>query len=144
MGTRSLTKFIETYKHEGKQKKQTIAVMYRQYDGYPEGHGTELADFIKTRKLVNGYGADKEVFNGMGCCAAQVVAHFKQGVGGFYLYPSNTTDAGQDYNYTIEGNSDTGELTLSCYACYGKRPKLLFKGNPNDFAAFVEKQKEEA
>jgi len=142
MGTRSLTKFIEKAKVDGKEKKQTIMVMYRQFDGYPEGHGTELADFLKDRKLVNGYGADKNVFNGMGCCAAQVVAHFKKGVGGFYIYPSNTTDAGQDYNYTVEGNFETGELTLSCYEAYGKRPKLLFKGDPKDFAAFVESQKE--
>lgn len=46
MGTRSITKFIE----EGKE----ICGLYRQFDGYPEGHGKELAEFLQNMPIVNG------------------------------------------------------------------------------------------
>ena len=39
MGTRSLTTFIDDHTEE------EIVVMYRQYDGYPEGHGRDLVNF---------------------------------------------------------------------------------------------------
>ena len=80
MGTRSLTHVIETWNDKtGKQKKQCLMTMYRQYDGYPSGMGDELADFLKDGVVVNGIGMDEKrrVFNGAGCLAAQLVAHFK-------------------------------------------------------------------
>jgi hypothetical protein len=45
MGTRSLTTFISTWKDEktGKVKNDKIVTMYRQYDGYPTGHGLQLS-----------------------------------------------------------------------------------------------------
>ena len=30
--------------------------IYRQYDGYPSGHGHELAQFLGSKTLVNGFG----------------------------------------------------------------------------------------
>ena len=101
MGTRSLTTFIETYKdNKGKEKKEKIVTMYRQYDGYPTGHGIELAEFLASGKMVNGFGlgVDHLQFNGMGCLSAQVVSHFKDGVGGFYLYRGGTTNCGEEYS----------------------------------------------
>ena len=60
MGTRSLTTFVETYKdNSGKKVKNEIVTMYRQYDGYMEGHGKDLADFLAGGKLVNGIGMDE-------------------------------------------------------------------------------------
>ena len=76
MGTRSLTTFIETYteRETGKKIKNEVVTMYRQYDGYPTGHGIELAEFLADGKVVNGFGMDKtKQFNGIGCLAAQVV-----------------------------------------------------------------------
>jgi hypothetical protein len=50
-------------------------------DGYPDGHGQELADFLDGFKIVNGISTEDRDFpkvaNGMGCLAAQVIAHFK-------------------------------------------------------------------
>ena len=48
-----------------KVKDTEIVVMYRQYDGYPSGHGIELAEFLAKGRLVNGISAvEKElVFN---------------------------------------------------------------------------------
>lgn len=98
MGTRSLT-----FVYDGQEP---IINMYRQYDGYPTGHGAELAEFLSPFTLVNGLGIneDRKVANGMGCLAAQLVANFKDGAGGFYLYPTSAVDCGQDYEYHIYDN----------------------------------------
>jgi hypothetical protein len=96
MGTRSLTAF--------KQGDEEIVVMYRQFDGYPGGHGEHLADILKGKLIVNGYqGDDQEKwnFNGMPCLAASVVAKMKDGIGAFYLHKSGTRDCGEDYFYTV-------------------------------------------
>ena len=47
MGTRSLTFVYEENK--------PIINMYRQFDGYPEGHGAELAEFLLSGEMVNGF-----------------------------------------------------------------------------------------
>lgn len=101
MGTRCLTVF--------KDGKQEIVVMYRQSDGYPDGHGKELADFLKGKTIVNGMSGEPEdtIFNGMGCLAASVVAKFKDGPGGIYLHPPGTRNCGEEYIYTVSG--ETGE-----------------------------------
>lgn len=98
MGTRSLT-FV--YNERG----EAIVNLYRQYDGYPSGHGAELAEFLAGKRLVNGLSGDTSmVFNGMGCLAASLVAHFKQSAGGFYIYAVTNTDCWQDYEYHVYEN----------------------------------------
>lgn len=108
MGTRALTFVYESYKDEqGKVVHQPIINLYRQYDGYPSGHGVELAEFLQRGRLVNGLsGRDDVVFNGMGCLAAQLVANFKKESGGFYLHPVTAVDCGQDYEYHVYENGD--------------------------------------
>ena len=94
MGTRALT-----FVYDGDKP---IVNLYRQYDGYPTGHGAELAQFLDGFKVVNGIGAEKtRIANGMGCLAAQVVAHFKDSVGGFYIHSVDATECGQDYEYHV-------------------------------------------
>jgi len=94
MGTRSLT-----FVYDGDKP---IINMYRQFDGYPSGHGSELADFLKGFEIVNGYGEVKpKIANGMGCLAAQLIANFKQSVGGFYIHAVTDTDCWQDYEYHV-------------------------------------------
>ena len=86
MGTRSLTKI---YNEENK----TLITMYRQMDGYPSGHGVELTDFLDGFQVVNGLNSTQKgkIANGMGCIAAQIIAHFKDGPGGVYIEPPATT-----------------------------------------------------
>jgi len=79
MGTRSIT----TVKDENGNK---IIEMYQQYDGYPSGVGKDLFLFIKSKKMVNGIGSDKNVFNGINCFTAQLVTEFKDGAGNTYLH----------------------------------------------------------
>lgn len=125
MGTRCLTVL-----HDSDEKE--IAVLYRQFDGYPDGHGQELADFLKGKTIVNGISGDMDkskIFNGMGCVAASVIAHFKNEVGGFYLHPAGTRDCWQDYIYHVRGE-------------IGKEPEIEiegeFAGPASDFNRFYE------
>jgi hypothetical protein len=76
--------------------------MYRQFDGYPSGHGQELANFLLSGELVNGFSDENaKVFNGMGCLAAQMIVNFKKSVGGFYIYPIESNSCWQEYEYHI-------------------------------------------
>ena len=95
MGTRALT-FVYG------EDDDAIINLYRQFDGYPSGHGAELAEFLNSKTLVNGIGNKRsDIANGMGCLAAQLVANFKLEAGGFYLYPTAQNDLGQDYEYHV-------------------------------------------
>ena len=97
MGTRSLT-----FVYDGDKP---IINMYRQFDGYPEGHGIELAEFLMSGEMVNGYSDnDAKQFNGMGCLAAQMIVHFKKSVGGFYIHAVTDTECWQDYEYHVYEN----------------------------------------
>ena len=96
MGTRALTFVYDA-------DSQPFLNLYRQYDGYIEGgHGSELAEFLAGKKLVNGYSRESnDLANGMGCLAASLVAHFKETVGGFYIHSVTETQCGQDYEYHV-------------------------------------------
>ena len=96
MGTRALTFVYDA-------DSQPFLNLYRQYDGYIEGgHGSELAEFLAGKTLVNGYGKESnDLANGMGCLAASLVAHFKETVGGFYIHSVSETQCGQDYEYHV-------------------------------------------
>lgn len=137
MGTRSLT-FV--YDEEGR----TLIRMYRQYDGYPSGHGKELAEFLEPITMVNGIGAtDNKIANGPGCLAAQLVAHFKDGPGGIYLVPTTAVDCGQDYEYHIATHGEGAGLTITCHRIEGLRPfrrKEIFDGSLEEFEAFCDKE----
>jgi hypothetical protein len=143
MGTRSLT-FVYSESVEGKRA-EPIINMYRQFDGYPSGHGAELSEFLSGGKIVNGLrlGREGKFFNGMGDLAAQLVANFKKESGGFYLYPVTAKDCGQDYEYHIY-NID-GELKIEVYYCgcniFGmsgdpEDVKFVFNGSLPEFVDF--------
>jgi hypothetical protein len=126
MGTRSLT-----FVYDGTSK---VMCMYRQFDGYPSGHGAELASFLGGfDAVVNGYAFNetRKVANGMGCLAAQLVANFKVGVGGFYLYPTSTKDAGQEYEYHVYAEKVVVKETYD-------GNKTIFTGTWAEFAEFCQ------
>ena len=135
MGTRSLTFVHEVYngKHEA------ILNLYRQYDGYPTGHGAELAEFLSTQG-----------HNGMGCLAASLVSHFKESVGGFYIHPVTSTDCGQDYEYHIYEMPQKGlyvEVVDRGMNMFGlstsERNEFVFKGNLKEFTKFCKVKEKE-
>ena len=119
MGTRSLT-----FVYDGDVP---VINIYRQYDGYPSGHGHELAQFLDSKTLVNGYGEQNSFeANGMRCLAAQLIVQLKHGVGGIYIYPVSSTDCFQDYEYHVyEDRVVVKDPTA-----------VIFEGTWEDFAQF--------
>ena len=121
MGTRSLT-----FVYDGDVP---VINIYRQYDGYPSGHGHELAQFLDSKTLVNGYGEQNSVeANGMGCLAAQLIVQLKHGVGGIYIYPVSSTDCFQDYEYHVyEDKVIVKDPTA-----------IIFEGTWEEFSQFID------
>jgi hypothetical protein len=119
MGTRSLTAFII----KGKEDKE-FATMYRQFDGYPEGHGLQLAEFLNK--------GEELTYNGMGCLAAQVVANFKTKCGNIYLEIPGDRYLGEEYVYEVYTNNK-GQLMMSCFDVW--KGKTIFVGTPQKFIA---------
>lgn len=117
MGTRSLTILNDERSHE-------IAVMYRQYDGYPEGHGAELVDFLKT--MLQPREKREDGFNDSHCLAARLLAHFKTEWGNIYLFPAGTRDCGEEYIYIVTPRGGRC-IDLQVFSCYGNK-RLMFAG----------------
>ena len=137
MGTRSLTYIEESY-GENREKKQNILCMYRQYDGYLSGHGAELAEFLQDFTVVNGYNSNtpKRAANGMGCLAAQLIAHFKDDIGNIYIHEPNDSDCGEEYTYTVY--EEDGKVRIRAYDVWAK--KIIFDGSPKQMIALAEAQ----
>ena len=119
MGTRSTVKFYDG-------DKNFIGGVYQQYDGYPSCVGLELAKFIKSKTLVNGFSGDiKDLANGLGCLGAQYIAKIKVGVGGVYL--TNQEDT-QEYDYVVNYDNDFN-VTIEVDN---------FKGNVDEFIEYCQ------
>lgn len=121
MGTRSLT---YVYENEA-----PIICMYRQFDGYPSGHGIELSKFLTQIEIGNGISDSPELFsfaNGMGCLAAQMIVNFKKAPGGFYIHAVTDTDCFQDYEYHVYEDK-----------VVVKNPtEVIFEGSYEEFMSF--------
>ena len=111
-----------------------IVVMYRQFDGYPTGHGQDLKDFLTGFTVVRGFNrTDGKIANGFDCLAAQIISHFKDGVGGFYLFPAGARDAWEEYIYTVYPNpNNRSEIYLKVEDTY-KNGNILYNGAIEDF-----------
>lgn len=97
MGTRSLTHMVED--------NEILVTIYRQYDGYLNGHGMDLAEFLNDISIVNGIsGTTNKIANGMGCLSAQILAHLKKEPGNIYVYPPNSKDCWEEFTYYIYNN----------------------------------------
>jgi hypothetical protein len=122
MGTRSLTYVYED--------ETPIICMYRQFDGYPSGHGIGLSEFLTKLKIGNGIYGNPELFsfaNGMSCLAAQMIVWFKKTPGGFYIYPVELDqDCCQEYEYHVYENK-----------VVVKDPtEVIFEGSYDEFMSF--------
>lgn len=152
MGTRSRTEIFDSG--------VCIASIYRQFDGYPSGQGADIAK-ITAKLMVNGIsGDDMTVFNGMGCFAAQLITVMKEGkaeAGGIYLKTPMTEDGecGEEFVYRVHGNSMKPEAGVRIEVSGGDITAFgdpndpasfrgLFSGNASEFAAWIEKDGEDA
>tara|TARA_R110002124_G_scaffold145903_1_gene311167 strand:- start:478 stop:876 length:399 start_codon:yes stop_codon:yes gene_type:complete len=127
MGTRSNTIIYDDDVH--------ILNLYRQGDGYLSGHGSELLEFLEPLKMVNGYSiGEPNQANGAGCLAAQMVAHFKVGVGGFYIQPP-MGELENDYTYTIKVDRQLGggNISITVHAYEDQ----VFEGSVESFKEFI-------
>ena len=136
MGTRCLT-FVYDGSNSDDGTNEPIMCIYRQFDGYPSGHGHELAQFLNSKTLVNGY-TDKlssTEANGMSCLAAQLVVQLKHGVGGIYIYaPMTGRDYSQDYEYHVY---DDKVIVQNCNTVYDSgHYQVIFEGTWQEFAQF--------
>ncbi len=137
MGTRSLTRVIPrqegiAYNKGHEHAEEAWVTMYRHYDGDPAWHGLELAHYLKDFKIINGLGGLPKMgihANGVGCLAAQLVAHFKTNVGDIYLRPHEGGGGDEDYIYTVfpkEGKP----VYIAIYKVYTK--ECIFVGTPQE------------
>lgn len=135
MGTRSTTVVMDG--------RRPVVSMYRQFDGYPEGHGQELVDFFQGKQVINGIRMGEDLdqyFNGMGCLAAAMVAFFKEEIGGFYLMPCTAKkphgDYGQEYFYDIyckdDDETDRG-MAIYIRITTAYSDKVLYDGPVDEF-----------
>lgn len=121
MGTRSTVKFYD-------EQNELILSVYHQFDGYLDGVGHELAEFLNSKKLITGIG-DQDISggfaNGMGCLAAQYVKEKKGRIGGLYI--GRAGDA-QEYNYRVRFVDGKAMIEVDDF----------FTGTPDELLSFKE------
>tara|TARA_B110000046_G_scaffold57769_1_gene64676 strand:+ start:465 stop:935 length:471 start_codon:yes stop_codon:yes gene_type:complete len=153
MGTRSLTKVITTWEDtDGKKQRQPVTCMYRQYDGYMDGHGKELAEWLDGFTIVNGIPSDRSepMFNGMDCLAAQMFVHFKSSgckddgtptsnAGGIYCMHPDTNNCFEEYLYEISKGDDC--ILITVYEThYESDTEEIFHGTPKELLTKIKKE----
>ena len=133
MATRALINFVEREdgvsfsEHPGVD--QIHVQIYNHYDGYPQGLGVKLANFLDGYDVTNGLstGYQGPVANGMGCLAAQTVSYLKDGPGNVYLYKPSEKDW-EDYEYFV-WVKEHAELWISIFDYKGN---CIFVGEPRE------------
>lgn len=121
MGTRSTIRFTD-------ERNTNYITIYQQYDGYIDGVGHELAEFLNRITIVNGFNSEMSAgthANGIGCLIAQFIAEKKTGIGNLYVDPIDSFGS-EDYNYLVVVKDDGSiEITVDNW---GESP--FFKGTP--------------
>lgn len=141
MGTRSTIKFIRKRKNE----LTPLVSIYQQFDGYIEGVGYDLANYLKSKKIINGisYGQNTDEYaNGFDCLIAQFIRDFKKEVGGLYI---TDFDDVEEYNYKVifdedkyfSGNYNTTDDLITI------KVDTIFEGTPSELLEFKETDNEE-
>ena len=110
---------------------ENLVRIYRQFDSYLSGMGAGLKEMLGEQpRIVNGYGSGDDsplAFNGMGCLAAYVIAHLKDGIGNIYIQVVDEEPDGLfiEYVYTL-------------YESGGKQPEVAFGYKPGELFIRVE------
>lgn len=135
MGTRSITRIIS----DGKP----LLTFYRQFDGYPSGHGRELAEFMAGITIVNGYNPSMRAgthANGAGCFAGQLVVRLKPDIGGIYIREHEAEN--EEYTYTINFQSQGAGFdcvdVITTVKCEGYDKDDSYDGDVAGFVEFCE------
>lgn len=82
-----------------------VCSFYRHHDGYPEGHGKDMANWLKGKRLVNGKGADYTIgrdYNGAGCMAVCLMAHIHdEHTESIRTIPTGHGGMGEEFTYDV-------------------------------------------
>lgn len=145
MSTRCITVVRETWG----ENTQTIATIYRHHDGYPEGQGQTILDFLDGLSLVNGIGGEmpERYANGTGRMAAQLISHM-QDEGHSPGMMCNDAICGQEWTYVVIGNMTTLQISVEVYSgpitlfgCGGEECTTKeFSGTVAEYKQWLEKQ----
>ena len=125
MGTRATVKF---YNEEPKENSIPLVNFYYQYDGDYDVIGKQLADWLKSKSVINGiqHQTMADGFaNGVSCLAAQFCKGKKNKIGHFYI---NTLTNVEYYDYKVWVDFNTNVIYMSIHE---------FIGEPKEFDAFI-------
>lgn len=119
MGTRALTRIFD----DNIPTSRPLLTLYRQMDGYPDGHGADLRHICRGVTIVNGMCSDDPIpsANGMGCLAAQIVAALKTERGGHYVTHDCSDWSGYAYEIRPSGRPSDGARHLLLRVLYAQR-----------------------
>lgn len=133
MGTRSITHIHEMKSLSSDQK--IVCSFFRHSDGYPSGHGKDLADWLSDKGLKNGIGADfiKGVhFNRAGTMAVKLCNHIQDKSGCEIIHTGGKYDY-IDYEYHIYFDK---EFTIKVLDCGKEITKTAEEFNAEDVNLF--------
>ena len=149
MGTDAKVTFVET---DGYYYKKELVSVRHHWDGYIDGVGHSLAEWLIGKKLINGIGPDQysnEYANGVGCLAAWYIAENKNQPGDFYITPDGSI---ADYNYKIMIKDKVtdidykpislNDITTIVVTC-GCSEKPIFIGSPEELLKFQEPEEDD-
>ena len=106
---------------------KAMVSIYHHYDGYPEGLGVTIANYLDGKRIVNGLGGNNEdVFNGLGCMAASIIAELKEEAGNIYIEDPERPSGWIDYEYYVWGD-DHKDIWISIFS----DGDCIFVGKPN-------------
>ena len=109
MGTHSL--IVMRFKRNNNY--DVYCKLYQQFDGYLNGVGKTLIDFLLSITLVNGITGEGNEANGAGCLFAQIIKLFKKRVGGSYIVdPNSNHEEAYMYYVDVDENSRTMEIGI--------------------------------
>jgi len=104
MATRAIVRVYD-------EENRPLCAVYKHWDGYPEGLGEALREFLNGRTIVNGIPggitvrsvAEAPIANTMAGLAAQLMCFLKSEspVGDVYVYPPDYSDVGEEYVYHV-------------------------------------------
>ena len=136
MSTRATITFVDG--------NQELVKLYNHWDGYIEGLGYDIANWLLKKRIVNGISMNDtdDIANGVGCLVAQFIRDFKEGAGGLYVEPLNSSNEYIDYNYRImitpiEGTQDCNRMTQISVTCWDNE-KPIFVGSPRQLLHYKE------
>ncbi len=104
MGTRSITHIHESNKSD----ERIVCSFFRHSDGYPDGHGKDLAGWLDGKKLVNSIGegfVEGRDFNRAGTMAVPLMQHI-QTLSGCEVISTGDTEYGEEWIYDIYFRDD--------------------------------------